>query len=128
MCFILRRCSGSAGGCPEEGPGQLITAAFDSLKTLCTKPRLWGNQHSAKNINDFLTCNSLLEEGTAFSGEEYAFANENLLQEFDQRFADFKAHCDTFQLYADPFSADVENVPSFLHLFTCSATVSKSYI
>ncbi len=55
-------------------------------------------------------------EGIAFNGDEYASAVENLLQEFDQRFADFKAHCDTFQLFADPFSADVESVPNLLQM------------
>lgn len=57
-----------------------------------------------------------MEEGTAFSGDEYDSAIENLLQEFDQRFADFKAHRDIFQLFADPFSADVESVPSLLQM------------
>lgn len=45
-----------------------------------------------------------MEEGTAFSDDGYASAIKNLMQEFDQRFADFKAHRDTFQLSADPFS------------------------
>ncbi len=58
----------------------------------------------------------LVEEGIAFNGDEYASAVENLLQEFDQRFADFKAHRDTFQLFADPFSADVESVPNLLQM------------
>lgn len=57
-----------------------------------------------------------MEEGTAFSGDGYVSAIENLLQEFDQRFADFKARRDTFQLFADPFSADVESVPSVLQM------------
>ncbi len=57
-----------------------------------------------------------MEEGIAFNGDEYASAVENLLQEFDQRFADFKAHRDTFQLFEDPFSADVESVPNLLQM------------
>jgi len=46
------------------------------------------------------------------AGREYVSAIENLQREFDERFADFKAHHDTFQLFADPFSADVESIPS----------------
>ncbi len=57
-----------------------------------------------------------MEEGIAFNADQYASAVENLLQEFDQRFADFKAHRDTFQLFADPFSADVESVPNLLQM------------
>ncbi len=99
-----------------QGPGQLITAAYESVKAFSTKLRLWKTQLSAKNLSHFTTCRSLMEEGIAFNGDEYAFAVENLLQEFDQRFADFKAHRDTFQLFADPFSADVESVPFFLQM------------
>ncbi|XP_026116348.1 general transcription factor II-I repeat domain-containing protein 2B-like [Carassius auratus] len=99
-----------------QGPGQLITAAYDSVKAFSTKLRLWKTQLSAKNLSHFPTCRSLAEEGTAFSGDEYASAIENLLQEFDQRFADFKAHCVSFQLFADPFSADVESVPNLLQM------------
>ncbi len=99
-----------------QGPGQLITAAYESVKAFSTKLRLWKTQLSAKNLSHFTTCRSLVEEGIAFNGDEYASAVENLLQEFDQRFADFKAHRDTFQLFADPFSADVESVPSLLQM------------
>ncbi len=99
-----------------QGPGQLITAAYESVKAFSTKLRLWKTQLSAKNLSHFTTCGSLVEEGIAFNGDEYAFAVENLLQEFDQRFADFKARRDTFQLFADPFSADVESVPNFLQM------------
>lgn len=99
-----------------QGPGQLITAAYESVKAFSTKLRLWKTQLSAKNLTHFPTCRSLVEEGTSFSSDEYASAIENLLQEFDQRFADFKTHRDTFQLFADPFSADVESVPSLLQM------------
>ncbi|KAK0145575.1 General transcription factor II-I repeat domain-containing protein 2 [Merluccius polli] len=85
-----------------QGPSQLITTAYESVKAFSSKLRLWKTQVS------------LAEEGTVFSGDEYVSAIENLQQEFDERFADFKAHRDTFQLFADPFSADVESVPSML--------------
>lgn len=57
-----------------------------------------------------------MQEGTTFSGDEYASVIENLLEEFDQRFADIKAHHDTFQLFTDPFSAVVESVPRLLQI------------
>ncbi|XP_056121755.1 general transcription factor II-I repeat domain-containing protein 2-like [Rhinichthys klamathensis goyatoka] len=100
-----------------QGPGQLITAAaYESVKAFSTKLRLWKTQISAKNLSHFTTCRSLVEQGTGFSGDEYASAIDNLLEEFDQRFADFKSHRDTFQLFADPFSTDVESVPSVLQM------------
>ncbi len=99
-----------------QGPGQLITAAYESVKAFTTKLKLWKTQLPAKNLSHFNTCRSLVEEGAAFSGDEDASAIESLPQEFDLRFADFKAHRDTFQLFADPFSADVESVPSVLQM------------
>ncbi|XP_065818648.1 general transcription factor II-I repeat domain-containing protein 2 [Labrus bergylta] len=99
-----------------QGPDQLITAAYESVKAFCTNLRLWKTQLSAKNLSHFPACRSLVEQGTAFSGDEYASAIDNLLQEFDQRFVDFKEHRVTFQVFADPFSADVESVPSVLQM------------
>jgi len=37
------------------------------------------------------------------------------MEEFDQWFADFQPHRDSFQLFADPFS-DVESIPSVLQM------------
>nr|XP_029138132.1 transcription factor 12-like [Labrus bergylta] len=71
------------------------------LKSLC----IYLNEDPEKLVKDYM--------GTAFSGDEYASAIDNLLQEFDQRFVDFKEHRVTFQVFADPFSADVESVPNF---------------
>lgn len=99
-----------------HGPGQLITAAFESVKAFTTKLKLWKTQLSTKNFSLFTACRSFVEEGTSFSCEEYASAIENLQQEFDERFADFKVHRDTFQLFADPFLADVESVPNVLQM------------
>lgn len=69
----------------------------------CKKPQLF--QHMQ------ISC-----RGGCSSGDGCASAIENLLQEFDLCFADFEAHSDTFQLFADPFSADVESVPSVLQM------------
>ncbi|XP_071059422.1 general transcription factor II-I repeat domain-containing protein 2A-like [Pseudochaenichthys georgianus] len=63
-----------------------------------------------------VTCKALMDRGTAFSGEKYVDAIVKLQEEFDQRFADFKTHRATFQMFADPFSFDVENVPGVLQM------------
>ena len=46
---------------------------------------------SFRQINFSRRCLALVEEGTAFSGDEYASAIETLLQESDEHFAEFKA-------------------------------------
>lgn len=56
-----------------QGPGQLITTAYESVKTeivenstVCNKP------------HHFAAGRSLVEEGAAFSSDEYVSAIENL--------------------------------------------------
>jgi len=39
-----------------------------------------------------------------------------LQEEFDRRFADFKTHRVTFQIFADPFSVDVQDSPPVLQM------------
>ncbi|KAA0714572.1 General transcription factor II-I repeat domain-containing protein 2 [Triplophysa tibetana] len=45
-----------------QDPGQLITAAYESVKAFSTKLRLWETQLSAKNLSHFTTCRSLVEQ------------------------------------------------------------------
>jgi len=65
-----------------QGSGS-STAAYGSVKASCKTSR--EKTHSQPHST---ACISLVEEGTAFSGDECASAIENPLQEFDQRFAD----------------------------------------
>ncbi|XP_073714015.1 general transcription factor II-I repeat domain-containing protein 2B-like [Misgurnus anguillicaudatus] len=44
-----------------QGPGQLITAAYESVKAFSTKLRLWKTQLTAKNLSHFPTCKFLVE-------------------------------------------------------------------
>ncbi|KAK0141933.1 General transcription factor II-I repeat domain-containing protein 2 [Merluccius polli] len=57
-----------------------------------------------------------MDVGTPFSGEKYADAIVKLQEEFDHRFADFKAHRATFQMFADPFSFDVQDASHVLKM------------
>ncbi|XP_073681619.1 general transcription factor II-I repeat domain-containing protein 2A-like [Garra rufa] len=49
-------------------------------------------------------------------GQLVSAAYDNLQEEFDHRFADFKTHRATFQIFADPFSFDVQDAPSVLQM------------
>lgn len=75
-----------------------------------SRNRLWENtafclKKQKKSLS--IARKTVAEWCTAFSTDERASSNENPLQEADQCFADFRAHCHTFQLFADPFSAGV---------------------
>ncbi|XP_071979042.1 general transcription factor II-I repeat domain-containing protein 2-like [Engystomops pustulosus] len=94
-----------------QGQGQLVSAAYDSVRAFSTKLTLWKDQLSQTNLCHFPACKSLMDSGTLFSHEEYVDVILKLQEEFDHRFADFKRHRATFQIFADPFSFDVQDAP-----------------
>lgn len=57
-----------------------------------------------------------MDVDTPFSGEKYTDAILKLKEEFDHRFADFKTHRATFQIFAAPFSFDVQDAPPVLQM------------
>ncbi|KAM3860074.1 general transcription factor II-I repeat domain-containing protein 2A-like [Diretmus argenteus] len=99
-----------------QGPNQLVSAAYDYVKGFSTKLVLWKAQLSQKNLCHFPACKGLVDQGTPFSGEKHVEAIVMLQEEFDHRFADFKTHRATFQIFADPFSIDVEDAPAVLQM------------
>ena len=99
-----------------EGQGQLVSAAYDNVRAFSTKLVLWKAQLSQTNLCHFPACKALLNAGTPFSGEKYVDAIMRLQEEFDHRFADFKTHRATFQIFADPFSFDVQDAPPVLQM------------
>ncbi|XP_074510983.1 general transcription factor II-I repeat domain-containing protein 2A-like [Sebastes fasciatus] len=99
-----------------QGQGQLVSAAYDNLRAFSTKLVLWKAQLSQTNLCHFPACKALVDAGTPFSGEKYFDAIVKLQEEFDHRFADFKTHRATFQIFADPFSFDVQDAPPVLQM------------
>ena len=99
-----------------QGQGQLVSAAYDNVRAFSTKLVSWKAQLSQTNLCHFPACKALMDEGTLFTVEKYTDAIVKLQEEFDQRFADFKTHRATFQIFADPFSFDVQDAPAVLQM------------
>ncbi|KAK7916070.1 hypothetical protein WMY93_011831 [Mugilogobius chulae] len=99
-----------------QGQGQLVSAAYDNVRAFSTKLALWKAQVSQKNLCHFPACKTLMDESTPFSAEKYVDAIVKLQEEFEHRFADFKTHKATFQIFADPFSFDVQDAPPVLQM------------
>ncbi|KAF1388875.1 hypothetical protein PFLUV_G00067390 [Perca fluviatilis] len=99
-----------------QGQGQLVSAAYDNVRAFSTKLVLWKAQLSQTNLCHFPACKALVDAGTPFSGEKYVDVILKLQEEFDHRFADFKTHRATFQIFADPFSFDVDDAPPVLQI------------
>ncbi|KAM9781380.1 general transcription factor II-I repeat domain-containing protein 2-like [Syngnathus typhle] len=99
-----------------QGQGQLVSAAYDNVRAFSTKLMLWKAHLSQTNLCHFPTCKALIDSGTPFSSEKYVDAILKLEEEFKQRFADFKTHRATFQIFADPFCFDVQDAPPVLQM------------
>lgn len=99
-----------------QGQGQLVSAAYDNVRAFCTKLVLWKAQLSQTNLCHFPACKALVDAGTPFSDEKYVEAMLRLQEEFDHRFGDFKTHRATFQIFADPFSFDVQDASPVLQM------------
>ncbi|XP_037129559.1 general transcription factor II-I repeat domain-containing protein 2A-like [Syngnathus acus] len=99
-----------------QGQDQLVSAAYDNVRAFSKQLVLWKAQLFQTNLCHFPACKALMDSATTFSGEKYADTIGKLQEEFDQRFADFKAHRATFQIFADPFSFDVEDAPPVLQM------------
>eukprot|EP00079_Xenopus_tropicalis_P025450 XP_012818727.1 PREDICTED: general transcription factor II-I repeat domain-containing protein 2-like [Xenopus tropicalis] len=99
-----------------QGQGQLVSAAYDNVRAFSTKLVLWKSQLSQTNLCHFPACKELVDAGIPFSGEKYVDAIFKLEKEFDHRFADFKTHRATFQIFVDPFSFDVQDAPPVLQM------------
>ncbi|KAK0154547.1 General transcription factor II-I repeat domain-containing protein 2 [Merluccius polli] len=114
-----------------QGPGQLVSAAYDNVKAFSTKLVLWKTQVSQKNLCHFPACKALADKGTPFSCEEYVEAIVKLQEEFNHRFADFKTHKSIFQIFANPFSFDVEDAPPVLQMelidLQCSSDLKAKF-
>ncbi|MBN3281368.1 GT2D2 protein, partial [Polyodon spathula] len=81
-----------------QGPGQLVTTVFDDVKAFTTEMKLWKKKISQSNHTHFPSCKSLLEE-----------------LDIEMQF-NFRKQRVSFQLFADPFSVDVETAPSDLQM------------
>uniref|UniRef100_A0A803K7I5 DUF4371 domain-containing protein n=1 Tax=Xenopus tropicalis TaxID=8364 RepID=A0A803K7I5_XENTR len=99
-----------------QGQGQLVSAAYDNVRAFSTKLVLWKSQLSQTNLCHFPACKELVDAGIPFSGEKYVDAIFKLEKEFDHRFADFKTHRATFQIFVDPLSFDVQDAPPVLQM------------
>jgi hypothetical protein len=74
--------------------------------------------HIEKNeLTHFPNCKKLFESSKfSLSSDKFVEAISILQQEFNNRFQDFKLHSQYFQLLANPFNIDVDDIPAGLQM------------
>ncbi|KAL2087322.1 hypothetical protein ACEWY4_018381 [Coilia grayii] len=91
-----------------QGKDQIITQLYDHVRAFKQKLLLLIRHLSTENLAHFP---SLKEVGwKEDSAPKYIDILNNLVHEFDSRFEDFKENATAFELFAHPFSVDVDTV------------------
>ena len=113
-----------------QGPKQLITIMYDSVKAFKCKLLLWRKQLENGNFAHFKTLQSL-GKVDAECLTEYVEMIGNLHTEFERRFQDFLALEKQFVLFATPLLVDVETVSEDLQMelmeLQCDTLLKQKY-
>ena len=113
-----------------QGPKQVITIMYDSVKAFKCKLLLWRKQLENGNFAHFKTLQSL-GKVDAECLTEYVEMIGNLHTEFEPRFQDFLALEKQFVLFATPLLVDVETVSEDLQMefmeLQCDTLLKQKY-
>ena len=95
-----------------QDENQLISTMFQTITAFKMKLKLSHSQMKAKNLMHFST----LAKHTSVNTEKYAALLFNLVQEFQNRFQDFRKNQPSFLIFATPFSEDINILPANLQM------------
>ncbi|XP_067123968.1 general transcription factor II-I repeat domain-containing protein 2-like [Centruroides vittatus] len=91
-----------------QGKNQLISAMFQIINAFQVKLKLWQAQLNANNFLHFNT----LSKHISKKGKKYEALLFDLIQEFENRFSDFRENNLNFCIFATPFTVDIEMLPA----------------
>ncbi|XP_065642369.1 general transcription factor II-I repeat domain-containing protein 2-like [Hydra vulgaris] len=91
-----------------QGNNKLVTTMFDNIGAFQTKLLLWEHQIEQENLVHFETFKSMKLQDPNFMFSSYSKNINNIKQDFEVRFQDFKKCEPKFALFTSPFNFDIE--------------------
>ncbi|XP_045538423.1 general transcription factor II-I repeat domain-containing protein 2A-like [Papilio machaon] len=102
-----------------QGKNKLISDMHTDVKSFQTKNKLFIKHIDEKKFDHFPNCKKAIEE----AGINFNFKNDKmrdiliqLQNQFSDRFSDFEKVSNEMKIFANPFSCDINDVPSHLQM------------
>ncbi|KAJ8882489.1 hypothetical protein PR048_014300, partial [Dryococelus australis] len=95
-----------------QAKDQLVISMYCHIKAFKLKINLWEGQLNGGNIVHFPTCQDFRKSHSASDFSQYTFNVNELINEFESMFEDFKTFGNDFSLFSDPVSFDVQKADS----------------
>uniref|UniRef100_H2ZV75 HAT C-terminal dimerisation domain-containing protein n=1 Tax=Latimeria chalumnae TaxID=7897 RepID=H2ZV75_LATCH len=97
-----------------QGKDQFVSKLYEHVQTFIQKLEMIQKQLAMKKVVHFTTLST--KHAETANHEKYSALIGCLRDEFKQRFADFRKHCDKLKLFADPFGTDATDAHDMFQL------------
>ncbi|XP_069492317.1 general transcription factor II-I repeat domain-containing protein 2A-like [Ambystoma mexicanum] len=97
-----------------QGKEQFVNKLYEHIQSFVHKLELFQKQLNEKNATHFTVL--MTRSAHSINHDKYSALVGNLLNEFKNRFSDFREHSDELKIFADPFGTNVTNAPDMFQM------------